>query len=63
MVDLEHISRHFLDLVGRIMTISSLIWNISQQLFFCDMKLSGIYTVGVSREQTKSLRIHILLKK
>ena len=27
------------------------------------MKSSGIYTMGVSREQTKALRIYILLKK
>ena len=49
------IYRHFLDLGGRVtyMTISSLILNISRQLFFLndgtwiwkytDMRLSGIY--------------------
>ena len=75
MVDLEHIvrrfviSRHFLDLGGRVtyMTISSLILNISPQLYlewkYTDMKLSGIYTMGVSRQQTKALRIYTLLKK
>ena len=80
MVDLDHsvqrfvISRQFLDLGGRVtyMTISSVILNISRQLFFSDgswiwkytdMKLSGIYTMGVSLEQTKALRIYILLKK
>ena len=36
---------------------STLIWEHT------DMKLSGIYTMGVSLGQTKTLRIYILLKK